>query len=343
MDMKALNERQIGVTFGFRAKAGYYESKKAKEEADAIAAAGIKWVTLVATVFHENYSSLVQFIDFENSPTDLELIEMIEYFHNLGIKIQLRPMLEGLDGSDRIDTWFPHDHNERIPHCVTTHCSSWFRNMTARSVHYAKIAERTNCEMFCLDSEFDRITNYNEQWKGVIRAVREVYSGPVTSCHTCHTGLVDFDKAFRNKNHWFYDLDLLSMSCYQRAEDQPGATVGEMIGYLKPMHERFVGYAKEYGKPILLGECGCTSHTGAAMNPGGWSTDPVYDGMEQANYLEAIVETFRNDDWWRGLCWWKWDEQTDRPFLAKDPAGDSGFTPKGKPAIELFRRYNKEM
>ena len=32
MNMNAINERQIGVTFGFRAKAGYYESEMAKTD-----------------------------------------------------------------------------------------------------------------------------------------------------------------------------------------------------------------------------------------------------------------------------------------------------------------------
>lgn len=42
----AVNEKQIAVTFGFRGKAGYFGSEKAKAEADIIAAAGIKWIVL---------------------------------------------------------------------------------------------------------------------------------------------------------------------------------------------------------------------------------------------------------------------------------------------------------
>ena len=343
MNMAALNEKQIGVTFGFRAKAGYFDSAKAREEADSIAAAGIKWVTLVATVFQEHYYSERQFSDFELTPSDLEVADMVDYLHSLGIKVQLRPMLESLDGCGRLDVNFPADKLGRIPGCEMRSCTNWFRSMRARSVRYAKIAERTGCELFCLDSELDRIIGFNREWKEVINAVREVYSGPVTSCHTSHTGVVDFEKALSNRNHWFYDLDLLSISCYHRGEDKPGASVDEIKKAFESQLARFRGYAKTYGKPILFGECGCTSRVGGAINPAGWSTDPVYDGMEQANYLEAVIETFKDEDWWRGLCWWKWEEHLERPFLAKDPAGDSGFTPKGKPAIEIFRKYNKEL
>lgn len=344
MDMNAINERQIGVTFGFRAKAGYYESEMAKTEANAIAASGIKWVTLVATVFQENYAASFQFMDFELTPTDLELVDMINYLHSLGIKVQLRPMLEGLDGSDRIDTWFPYDCSTRIPGCATDHCAKWFKSMKARTVHYAKIAERTGCELFCLDSELDRIVHFSGEWKEIIKAAREVYSGPITSCHTCYLGHIDFEAVVKNKNHWFYDLDMLSLSCYYKAADKPGTTLAEMKAAFVPLRDKLRKVANEYGKPILFGEVGCTSCEGGAMSPNGWrGTTPKYDGAEQANYLEAFVETFKNEPWWRGICWWKWDEQLERPFLDSDPAGNCGFTPKGKPAIELFRKYNSEL
>ncbi len=132
-------------------------------------------------------------------------------------------------------------------------------------------------------------------WKKVVAAVRKVYSGLVTSCHTSHTGVTPLEEVFAYKNHRFYDLDFLSISCY---------------------------------------------HTAAKL-PWYWSGG-AYDGSEQANYLTALVETFKNEPWWMGLAWWKWDEQNDRPQFRTDPAGDSGFTIKGKPAEKLFGAYTKE-
>jgi hypothetical protein len=36
--------------------------------------------------------------------------------------------------------------------------------------------------------------------------------------------------------------------------------------------------------------------------------------------------------------WWKWDEQNNRAEFHDDPAGDKGFTIRGKPAQEVMRR-----
>ncbi len=343
MNTLALTNTQIGVTFGFRAKAGYFESPEGRAEADSIAAAGIKWVTLVPTVYQEHYYSERQFADFERTPSDLEIVDMINYLHSLGLFVQLRPMLESLDGTGRLQVNFPPDVTSRIPGLELHSCSNWFAAMKARAVHYAKIAERTGCELYCLDSELDRIISYNKEWKEVIKAVRAVYHNPLTSCHTSHTGVVDFESALANKDHWFYDLDMLSISCYHRAVSHPGATVDEIRAGFASQLERFRGYAKLYGKPILFGECGCTSSVGGATRPSGWSTTPTYDGNEQAAFFEAVIETFRGEPWWRGLCQWKWDEQMPRPFLDADPAGNSGFTIKGKPAEKLFARYNAEL
>ena len=40
MDKNVFSERHMGVTFGFYAKDGYFSSQEARDEVDAIAAAG---------------------------------------------------------------------------------------------------------------------------------------------------------------------------------------------------------------------------------------------------------------------------------------------------------------
>ena len=78
------------------------------------------------------------------------------------------------------------------------------------------------------------------------------------------------------------------------------------------------------------------------MNPSGWAPGGRYDGQEQANYLEALLTAFRDEPWWYGLYWWKWDEQNYRPEMHDDPAGDKGFTVSGKPAQQVMRRLYGE-
>ena len=336
---KRIDKWQLGVTFGFRARNGYFKSEEAKREADEIAKSGADWVVLIVTVFQEHYNSTIQFRDFNKTPTDRELAEMIDYLHSLGLKVQLRPMLETLDGGGRLTVWFPYDDEfgVRIPGETRTICRDWFNSMTDRSVYYARIAEETGCEMYCLDSELDRIICYNNEWKDVINAVREVYSGCLTSCHTTHTGIIDFEKELSDKNHWFYDLDMLSLSCYHPAATEPGTSLEDMKENFISQLERFRRLHDIYQKPLFFGECGCASIKGGAISPSSvdWQKDTsVYDENEQANYLEAVIETFAKEPWWYGIYWWKWDEHMPRPHLER------GFSIKGKKACDVYRKWN---
>ncbi|MGN1121246.1 MAG: glycoside hydrolase family 113, partial [Eubacteriales bacterium] len=286
----ALHELHKGVTFGFYARNGYYASEQARKEVERMALDGVNWVVLVVTVMQEGFSATRQFRDFEHTPNDIELKEIIDFIHAKGMHVQLRPMLECYDGKGRLAVFFPPD-GERMPGLASTYCRDWFDSMEKRSVYYARLAELTHCEMFCLDSELDRIVCFGKQWKSVLAKVREVYGGLVTSCHTIHTGVLDFEAELADRNHWWYDLDMLSISDYTPCASQPGLSADEMARGMEPQRAKLRRIASLYGKPIVFGECGCTSACGGAMNPSGWKKNAAYDGEEQANYYEALFQT----------------------------------------------------
>jgi len=338
----AFNEVHTGVTFGFYARNGILGSAWALDQVERMAGANVRWVVLTPVVMQENAHTTRQYRDFEVTPSDHELYVLIERMHQAGLRVNLRPMLETQDGCGRLQVWFQPDR-ERIPGRASDHWARWFRSMTLRSVHYARIAQDTGCELYGLDSELDRTISMNDDWKRVIDAVRGVYAGPVTSCHTTHTGLIDFDRELEEADHWWRDLDMLQLSCYERGADRAGTGVEDMMAMLKPNVARFRRMAEAYGKPIAFGECGCTSSSSGAINPSGWTNESAYDGQEQANYLEAVIRTFSPEPWWNGLYWWKWDEQNDRPQFRTDPAGDKGFTVIGKPAEERMRLLYAEL
>jgi hypothetical protein len=335
MKSSDLVEVHRGMTFGFYARNGYFGSAEARAAVDGMVDLNIKWVVLIATVMQDTYSSVVQYRDFEVTPSDDELRVIIDYIHEKGLKVQLRPMLETQDGHGRLQVWFPPDR-ERIPGRGTDYWARWFHFLELRSLHYARIAQETACEMYGLDSELDRTVHQNEHWLDVLDGVRGVYDGPVTSCHTPH---VDFARELQNPDHWFYELDMLMSSFYLPAADRAGAGVDDMVAFLEPQVSKWRSIAETYGKPIAFGECGCTSSSGAAMHPAGWSSETGYDGLEQANYLEAVLRSFWSEPWWHGLYWWKWDEQNDRANFKGESGRDKGFTIEGKPAAGVMQRW----
>lgn len=324
-----------GMTFGFYARNGYYGSPAAREQVDKMAALNIKWVCLVSTVLQDTYASTRQYRDFKMTPADDELRDIIDYIHAKGMKVQLRPMLECWDGTQRIHINWPAD-GEIMPGKPMTYAKRWFESMTERTLHYARLATRSGCEAYGLDSEIDHIVHQNAHWKEVVAAARSVFAGHLTSSHTA---TANFLKQLERPDHWWRDLDSLGNSFYTPVSDKAGATLAEMREKLKGPLEHHRAIAAAYGKPYYFGECGCCATVGATKLPYFWGNPGGYDGEEQARFMNAVLDTFWNEPWWMGMYWWKWDEQNDRPQFRDDPRGDKGFTIDGKPAAEMMKKW----
>jgi hypothetical protein len=323
------------MTFGFYARNGYFGSPVARQQVDKMKELNIEWVCVLTTVMQESFASGRQFRDFKMTQADDELRDIIDYIHEKGMKVQLRPMVECWDGSTRIHIAFPHDE-EIMPGKRTTHESRWFESMTDRTLHYARLATRGGCEAYGLDSELDGVVMFNDRWKQVVAAARSVFDGHVTSSHT---SMANFLKQLERPDHWWFDLDSLGNSFYNPVAEKPGATKEEMAQTLHGALQHHRDIAAKYGKPYYFGECGCCSTAGATRKPWGWNNPGGYDGDEQARFMEAVFEIFWNEPWWMGMYWWKWDEHNDRPQFRDDPHGDKGFTIDGKPAAQVMKSW----
>jgi hypothetical protein len=324
-----------GMTFGFYARNGYFGLPEARQQVDKMKELNIEWICVVSTVLQETMMSGRQFRDFKMTPADDELRDIIDYIHEKGMKVQLRPMLECWDGTHRYHITLPPD-GEIIPGKPITHAKRWFESMIDRTLHYARLATRGGCEAYGLDSELDHIVHFNEQWKQVVVAARSVFSGHLTSSHT---GAAQFLKQLEQPDHWWFDLDSLGNSFYDPVSDKPGATKEEMLQFLQKSMAHHRKIAELYGKPYYFGESGCCSTAGATRKPYGWDNPGGYDGTEQARFMEAVLETFWNEPWWMGMYWWKWDEQNYRPQFHDDPRGNKGFTIDGKPAAQVMKKW----
>jgi len=164
----------------------------------------------------------------------------------------------------------------------------------------------------------------------------------VTSCHTLHTSHVDYLAFLANKDHWFYDLDFLSFSyyCPARRKDETGKalTVDDMVKNLAGAHARTKAIADAMGRPIIFGECGCSSTQDGAKSPSRIFT--VVDEDEQANYMEALFRVFAHEPWCRGFHWWKWDQNSPtKPDSTREGTLARDFTFRGKKAEAVFRHW----
>ena len=59
------------------------------------------------------------------------------------------------------------------------------------------------------------------------------------------------------------------------------------------------------------------------------------DPAEQADCYAAMYEVFsRETSWMKGPFWWAWD-------VSPPGAGDTGYNPRGKPAEDVLRQWQK--
>ena len=323
-----------GVSFGFMALNGYYSSTKGQQEIRNIIASGADSVALMTTVMQDTFASTRMYRDFTITPSDDELRNTIRAFHNAGIKVMLKPIIQIHDSTHRGEINFP-ENQEFIAGIVTDYWGEWFKNYTACMVHYARLCETENVEMLCLGCEMIGADKREKYWPPLIEAVRKVYKG-LLSYNT--PSWWDYEMSQKWTREWFKLLDQLGVSVYYGMPEEC-TTVDAMAREMKYLADNLESGSKELGIPIFMAELGCRSVINGHITPSDcWNNQNEFDGEIQANYLSAICKAFYDRNWWTGFFWWKWEEQQNRPYFHK-ASGDTGCTIAGKPAAKTLHDW----
>ena len=323
-----------GMSFGFMAPNGYYASAAGKQEIQNIINAGADSVALMVTVMQDTFASTRMYRDFILTPSDIEVCEAIRTFHQAGVKIMLKPIMQIHDSTHRCEINFP-ENQELIAGIVTDYWGEWFKNYTACMVHYARLCELENVEMLCLGCEMVGADKREKYWPPLIEAVRKVYKG-LLSYNTPSWG--DYEMGQKWTREWFKLLDQLGVSVYYGMPEECN-TVDTMAEQMKYLADNLEQASQELGVPIFMAELGCRSVINGHIKPSDcWNNQNEFDGEIQSTYMSAICKAFYDRPWWTGFFWWKWEEQQNRPHFHK-ASGDTGCTIAGKPAEKTFHDW----
>lgn len=344
------NNRICGTNFGFLSKRGYYFTEEAKKQPELMSKIGVNCTTLNMNVCQETLFSRKLFFDFEYTSSETEIIEMTKRLHDQGIMVILKPCLTCLDGGAMCSVRFPlAEHIRHIEGVAVDYWGDWFRSYTEGQKYFADLAQKAGIDGLMIGAEIIGSEGQDERWINIINEVKNRFSGPVTYEITPTSRT-------EHKLNWLKNLDFLSYSYYPAAapanmenltshintgaKDTPDYTVEEMVNYLSSCRDDVASIMKKYDNmPMLFTEIGVRSAHGCIMQPTNYQWDSPYDGIQQANYMDAIFRTFSELPGWMGLLWWKWDETQHRPQYHGDPNGDRGFTVQGKPAEEIMRKW----
>jgi hypothetical protein len=283
---------------------------------------GVEWLAIIVKCYQDTLTSTeIKCLHDQTTANDDELRHVIRYAHELGFKVMLKPHLDPLDlensSSGRHHISFGNDE---------VAWQAWFESYTRFITHYAELAQELNVEFFTVGTELMGTTHRADDWRAVIRSIREVYDGKLT-----YAALSYFEPL---QITWWDEMDVIGVDAYFTITLTRNPTLAQLrLGWL-PTSWYLDWLANRWQKPIIFTEIGYMSVDGATILPGDWSSPAPVNMNEQANAYQAVFETFGSRSWWRGVFWWSLDTKPDQ-----GGSDDRSFTFLGKPAEQIIRQY----
>jgi hypothetical protein len=193
-------------------------------------------------------------------------------------------------------------------------------------LHFAKLADSLNIEMFCIGTELDNSAKIRPQfWENLIDKIKITYSGKLVYAANWSD--------YQNITFW-NKLDYIGIDAYFPLSEEKTPKIETLkASWEKPFLE-ISEFQKKIGKPVLFTEIGYKSVDQTAKSPWFPSSKQVnYEG--QKNAISAFFEVFSNKDWFHGAFFWKWYPD------AKNTDGntETDYTPQNKPAEKVIKHW----
>jgi hypothetical protein len=288
----------------------------------------IKWLTLVAWSNQKDYDSPI--LSHHNGDSSQILkqesnwIRRIKLAHAAGFKVFIKPHVwinTPSDGKWRSDIFPTNDEN----------WETWKTEYRNYILRYAKIAEQANAEMFCIGTEFSRLTVEKSLfWKQLIKDVRSIYSGKITYA-------ANWYNEFENITFWD-DLDFIGIQAYFPLVTKKYPSTEDIITGWNKHLPAIEAIHKKYNRKILFTEMGYRSTAESAIKPWQWLEDSSKleesISMEtQANCYEAFFNTVWNKEWFAGVHIWQLNN-----YVNSGGETNLDFTPQSKPAEHIITK-----
>jgi hypothetical protein len=305
-----LMEYVAGMTWGWVGVRGTWTTRAAQESMATMAqSTAASWVAIAFAALQDTAQSTE--IHWRDAPTvtDDEVVAAIGEAKSLGLRVCLKPVVNCADG-----TWRAHINFFDVEVPPEPKWSDWWASYTGFITHYARIAQETGCEMFCVGCEMVQTDRRADEWRALVAQVREVYDGVIT--YNC-------DKYQEDHVTWWDAVDVISSSGYYP------------VGHWEEQLDRIEAVVRREGKPFFFMEAGCPSREGSQHLPNDWKLPggPSLDAQLEW-YTEAFAAT-ASREWVRGFVLWDWPAA----LPDEDPATSRDYGIWRKPAGDLVREH----
>ena len=284
-----------------------YLDDRITESLLALRDVGADHIAIVPTWYQESRVS-DQIYPTDNTPADSAVSHIIAAAKAMGYSIMLKPHLDVEDGTFR---------GEISPDNVT----AWFSSYKDFILHYARIAQKADAEIFCIGTELKSLSARNE-WTEIIDSVRMVYHKPIVYA-------ANWDE-YPAVNFWEY-LDYMGIDAYFPLAHNREASIEEYLENFDLWLHQVDNFHNSIDKDIIIPEVGFRSVKGSGVSPYDWQYHGIMDEVSQAHAYWTILELLQRKAWLAGIFFWQWD-----PILKQDSIG---YTPYNKQAEDVLREF----
>lgn len=279
---------------------------------------GVNWLSVVVTCYQDSIvSTEIRCSPDSKTPTDADLIHVIQFAHNLGLRVMLKPHIDISDDSLHWRGQIDFGDDEQS-------WKAWFGSYTDFITHYADLAQALNADFFVVGTELVDTSGRADQWRSVIQSIREHYSGPLV--YAANWGEV-WDIS------WYDALDAIGVDAYYPLTESDQPTAADLTAAWRPIVARLGELSRKWKRPIIITEIGYRSIDGTNRDSSGATKPMSIDLQEQADCYQAVFNAFKGQSWWHGVFWWNW---------TVDPAQggpvDEDYTANNKPAENVLRQ-----
>lgn len=298
-----------GFNFAPFARKGTFRKEEARESIDRlIAQTGANFIIIVPNGLQETAQSEEICYTSVATMDDEELVDLIGYAKEKGLRVALKPTANCKNGTWRAYINF---FDEEV-HCEPK-WSKWFASYTDFQLHYATIAQKTGCELFIAGCEMIMAERRETEWRTLIGKIREVFHGLVS---------YNTDKYQEHNVTWWDCLDVISSSGYYPLSDWEQEL------------DRIEQVVKKYNKPFIFAEIGCMSTEGASLIPNDWTVEGKVDLEEQKAWYQAFFKAVGKRPWVYGMALWEW-----KLCPVRNPHANGDYCVEGKPVQDLIKDF----